>query len=120
MASQVTRRDFVKRSAVAGAGMALGGPMAAYAQHSVGGRRIALGYGALRPTPEVDSAIEFLALPPGFQYRLINRAGDPMTTGGPTPGIFDGMGAFPGPGGSTVLIRNHENRSRPGEVAVPV
>ena len=120
MASQVTRRDFVKRSAVAGAGMALGGPMAAYAQRSAGGRRIALGYGALRPTPEIDSAIEFLALPPGFQYRLINRAGDPMTTGGPTPGIFDGMGAFPGPSGSTILIRNHENRSRPGEVAVPV
>jgi len=121
MASQVTRRDFVRRSAVAGAGIALGGPMAAYAQRgATGGRRAAIGYGALRPTPEIDSAIEFLALPPGFQYRLINRAGDAMTTGGPTPGIFDGMGAFPGPGGSTILVRNHENRSRPGEVAVPV
>ena len=43
-----------------------------------------------------------------------------MTTGGPTPGIFDGMGAFAGPRGSTILIRNHENRSRPGEVTVPV
>jgi secreted PhoX family phosphatase len=43
-----------------------------------------------------------------------------MTTGGPTPGIFDGMGAYSGRGGSTILIRNHENRSRPGEVTVPV
>ena len=121
MASQVTRRDFVRRSAAAGAGIALGGPMSAYAQRSAtGGRRAAIGYGALRPTAELDSAIEFLALPPGFQYRLINRAGELMTSGGPTPGIFDGMGAFDGPRGSTILIRNHENRSRPGEVTVPV
>lgn len=37
-----------------------------------------------------------------------------MTDGNPTPGIFDGMGAFPGPDGNTVLIRNHENQRRAG------
>ena len=52
------------------------------------------------------------------RYRLISRAGDPMTDGNPTPGIFDGMAAYPGRGGTTILIRNHENRSRPGEVSV--
>jgi secreted PhoX family phosphatase len=83
-------------------------------------RPAAVGYGPLSPTPEQDSGIEYLALPAGFSYRLINRSGDPMTSGGPTPGIFDGMGAFPGPRGTTVLIRNHENRSRAGEIAVPV
>ncbi|HYH89045.1 MAG TPA: alkaline phosphatase PhoX [Solirubrobacteraceae bacterium] len=122
MASDVTRRNFVKASAVMGAGIALGGPMTAYAQRAAAGRGrpSATGYGALRPTPEIDSGIEFLALPPGFRYRLLNRSGDPMTTGGPTPGIFDGMGAYAGPGGSTILIRNHENRSRAGEITVPV
>ena len=121
MASDITRRNFVKGSAAVGAGVALGGPMSAYAAHSASGRRpIAPGYGALRPTPEIDSSVAYLALPPGFEYRVINKAGDPMTTGGPTPGIFDGMGAFAGPGGSTILIRNHENRSRPGEITVPV
>jgi secreted PhoX family phosphatase len=43
-----------------------------------------------------------------------------MRNGLPTPGILDGMAAYDGPGRSTVLIRNHENRSRPGEITVPV
>jgi len=122
MASDVTRRNFVKGSAAVGAGIALGGPMTAFAARSAdGGRRSrAVGYGPLRPTPEIDSEIALLALPPGFQYRLINRSGEPMTAGGPTPGIFDGMGAYTGPRGSTILVRNHENRSRAGEITVPV
>jgi DNA-binding response OmpR family regulator len=33
-------------------------------------------------------------------------------------GIFDGTGAFPGEGGTTILIRNHENRERAGELKV--
>ena len=37
-----------------------------------------------------------------------------MTDGSPTPGIFDGMAAYRGRGNSTILIRNHENRSRDG------
>ena len=44
--------------------------------------------------------------------------GKPMSDGRPTPGIFDGMGAFPGPANTTILIRNHENRSRPNEITV--
>ena len=41
-----------------------------------------------------------------------------MSDGRPTPGIFDGMGAFPGPANTTILIRNHENRERAGEIKV--
>ena len=63
-----------------------------------------------------------LWLPEGFQYRIISRRGDDMTdinpaTGlpFPTPSRFDGMAAFPDPvTGDTILIRNHENRSRRG------
>lgn len=59
-----------------------------------------------------------LFLPPAFNYQAISRQGVPMSDGHPTPGIFDGMGAFPGPSGTTILIRNHENRERPGEIKV--
>lgn len=70
------------------------------------------GYGPLVPKgPE-------LALPPEFSYQVISRQGQPMRDGLLTPSAFDGMGAFPGPSGTTILIRNHENRERPGEVPV--
>ena len=59
-----------------------------------------------------------LALPREFNYQVISRQGQPMHDGFPTPGAFDGMGAFPGQHGATILIRNHENRERLGEVPV--
>ncbi len=49
-----------------------------------------------------------LDLPPGFSCVLISTAGQAMTNGQPIPGRFDGMAAFAGAGGRTVLIRNHE------------
>lgn len=71
------------------------------------------GYGPLVP-------MGALALPRGFRYKEISRQGVLMTEGNPTPGIFDGMGAFPGPDGNTILIRNHENQRRAGEIPVVV
>jgi uncharacterized protein len=71
------------------------------------------GYGPLVP-------MGALALPHGFSYKVISRQGDPMGDGNLTPGFFDGMGAFPGPNGSTVLIRNHENQRKAGEIPVIV
>ena len=122
MSDLVTRRSFVKRSAAVGAGLAIGAPLTALAARTTqaGGRPLATGYGPLRPTPEEDSGVALLALPAGFHYRVISRIGDPMRDGQPTPGVFDGMAAFGGPDGGTVLIRNHENRSTPGEIGVPV
>ena len=63
-------------------------------------------------------------LPPGFNYQIISRQGQIMSDGQPTPGIFDGMGAFPlTPSATTtpprtILIRNHENRELDGELKV--
>ena len=33
-----------------------------------------------------------------------------MADGFIVPSLADGMGAFPGPGGTTILLRNHEFR----------
>jgi secreted PhoX family phosphatase len=122
MAVDVTRRKFVAGSAAVGTGLALGGPMSALAKTSQRGRRPprVVGYGDLVPTPEEDSGEVFLELPRGFRYRVISREGQTMSDGNPTPGIFDGTGSYPGPRGTVILIRNHENRSRDLEITVDV
>jgi uncharacterized protein len=117
----VTRRVFVKGSAAVGGGVVLGGPLSALAaQTAEGAPRRVLGYGPLQPTPEEDSGLVYLELPRGFRYRIISRQGQIMSDGNPTPGVMDGTGAFPGPRGTTILIRNHEHRSQPNEIPVVV
>jgi secreted PhoX family phosphatase len=61
------------------------------------------GFGPLHPDAE-----GILDLPDGFDYRVISRAGQNMDDGLVVPGLADGMHAFPGPGGRTILVRNHE------------
>ena len=124
----VNRRRFIEGSAVAG--LAMGGPLTALAARTAEARQRPLtpGYGPLYPTREQDSGREYLALPRGFQYRILNRTYDPSIAypaqGSdpqevPTPTYFDGMGAFRGPHGTTVLIRNHENRGDANEEVQP-
>jgi secreted PhoX family phosphatase len=121
MAVDVTRRRFTQGSIALGGGLALAGPISALQANAAEGRvRRSPGYGEPQPTPEEDSGLAYIALPPGFRYRVISRQNDPMDDGNPTPGIFDGMAAYPGRNGTTILIRNHENRSRPGEIEVKV
>lgn len=55
-------------------------------------------------------------LPKGFSYKIISRAGSLMNDGFIIPGRPDGMAAFPGKNGKTILIRNHEmNPDESGE-----
>ena len=61
------------------------------------------GYGPLL----LDKA-KVLELPKGFSYRIISKMGEKMDDGLILPGKPDGMAAFPGPNGTTILIRNHE------------
>ncbi len=61
------------------------------------------GYGPLVPDPN-----KTLDLPQGFTYRVISRRGETMSDGLAVPGQPDGMAAFIGPAGTTILIRNHE------------
>lgn len=105
----------MKRTAAVGGGLAIAGPLKALA----GGGSTAeaasstAGYGPL--TNKGD-----LWLPDRFRYKIISTEGDLMTDGNPTPSMFDGMAAFEGPRNTTVLIRNHENRERAGEIPVVV
>ncbi len=52
-----------------------------------------------------------ILLPKGFSYTSFSAAGEEMDDGLLVPGMHDGMGAFAGPDGRTLLVRNHENES---------
>ena len=47
-------------------------------------------------------------LPKGFTFRVISRMGDKMSDNLLVPGLPDGMAAFPGPEGKTIIVCNHE------------
>lgn len=64
---------------------------------------VVAGYGPLRRDPK-----GLLHLPPGFLYQVISRVGTRMSDGFLTPGLADGMHAFPGGSNLTRLLRNHE------------
>jgi hypothetical protein len=61
------------------------------------------GFGPLVEDPE-----GILALPEGFSYRIVSRAGETMDDGFLVPTAHDGMATFAGPEGMTLLVRNHE------------
>lgn len=58
--------------------------------------------------PLLDDPKGILKLPKGFSYSVISKVGDPMDDGLLTPGKPDGMAAFSGAEGKTILVRNHE------------
>lgn len=98
MTADVSRRGLLRGSVAGAAGfLGLRGAIEkrAYAW--------AAGFGDLMPDPA-----GMLDLPPGFKYRAISRTGDLMDDGNKVPGLHDGMAAFPGPNGTTILVRNHE------------
>jgi secreted PhoX family phosphatase len=101
----LSRRDFLNRSAVAGLVLVGSADMfTATATAAPGGAPREPGYG-----PLVDDPAGVLALPAGFSYAVVTRAGSTLLESGePTPGNHDGTGAFPRRGGGTILVNNHE------------
>jgi uncharacterized protein len=95
----ITRRRFLRTtgSAALWSAFPLTSPVAAVKETPF------TGYGPLQPDPA-----GVLDLPQGFQYRVLARAGETMSDGVKRPTLADGMAAFPGPGGSTMLCCNHE------------
>ena len=114
-----TRRRFLRTGAAASAGLLVPNALqllATRASAATGASRAAAsasGYGPLVP----DTA-GLLDLPAGFQYRALSTAilgsstdarfTQRLSNGELVPARHDGMAAFPGPAGVTVLVRNHE------------
>ena len=112
-----SRRQFLRRSAAASAGLLIPSALqllAARMARAADRRALAAqGYGPLEPDPA-----GLLELPEGFQYRALSTAllgsdHDPrftqrLSNGELVPARHDGMAAFPGLAGLTVLVRNHE------------
>jgi uncharacterized protein len=61
------------------------------------------GYGALVKDPR-----GILDLPAGFSYKIVSQSGKKMSDGTIAASNYDGMAAFAGKNGSTILVRNHE------------
>ena len=59
-----------------------------------------------KPKSKVDERL--FDVPDGFSCTVVSRFGEMMDDGLRTPGMADGMAAFPGPDGKTILVRNHE------------
>ncbi|MBX2866040.1 MAG: PhoX family protein [Leptolyngbyaceae cyanobacterium MAG.088] len=96
----VSRRQFF---ALAGSS-AMGGSLLYTLQALYAKKAIATSpYGPLIEDP--DGVID---LPAGFTYVRLSETGQTMSDGLRVPAGHDGMGAFPGPNGNTILIRNHE------------
>lgn len=95
----INRRRFIHTTFGLGAGLIAFGQRAGARIQSASGA----GYGALVPDPN-----GILDLPEGFSYRIVSRSGDMMDDGFVVPPAHDGMAAFPGPDGRTILVRNHE------------
>ncbi len=101
----IARRDFLVRSAALGLGFAgLGRLQARGASIShLAGSANADGFGPLVPDP-----YRICDLPAGFSYQILSRQGETMDDGLLVPGRHDGMAAFEGHNGLTILVRNHE------------
>ncbi|MEM8875428.1 MAG: alkaline phosphatase PhoX [Planctomycetota bacterium] len=96
-----SRRDFLQSAAAVAVGFA-GLQRHVFAVTDTNAAP-AVGYGPLRRDPA-----GVFDLPDGFTYKILSTKGDPMDDGLVVPGAPDGMAAFEGEPGKTVLIRNHE------------
>ena len=105
---KLSRRSFLKTSGVVSAGF-LTMQRVTRAIDVKQPVPISSAYGPLMKDPA-----GVLDLPQGFAYRLLSRVGRSMSDGLITPGLHDGMAAFPGPRGRVVLICNHETNPDQG------
>ncbi|MDE0802604.1 MAG: DUF839 domain-containing protein [Acidimicrobiales bacterium] len=105
----ISRRDLLRRSALTGAGLAVGG---AFSGLALGGTAAAgpNGYGGLR-----SDAAGILELPRGFKYEILQKGGHghdaDFTTyddGQKLAGDADGAASFAIGGNRTVIVTNHE------------
>jgi len=108
MSASTSRRCFLRVAGAAAIGF--GGLKKLYSQDAPyqPTSDLPVGYGPLVPDP-----LGVLDLPNGFSHRVISKVGEKMDDGLLVPALHDGMAAFPGPEGKTILIRNHECERAP-------
>ena len=106
----ISRRHFLASAAAVTAGFAgLRTFVSGTAYGAPDPALVAKGFGALITDPA-----GIFDLPEGFSYQIVSRAGDKMNDGFVVPSESDGMAAFPGPNGKTIVVRNHElSRDKP-------
>ncbi len=102
LAPALRRRTFLTISGVAFAGLVVQlGRRPRVARAAV--------YGEL-----IEDPAGIMDLPRGFSYRILDRTGEVMDDGYAVPGLPDGMATFAGPGGTVIVMRNHELRTTDG------
>lgn len=106
MAERVTRRGFIGGSAAAlGFAFAGAGSLDPFVREAAAAATgPAKGYGPLQYRPG-----RILALPEGFDYKVLGEVGKRTAGGLIHPDDPDAMGVFPGPDGGSVVVSNHEN-----------
>ena len=110
MAFPLTRRRFLRSAVSASIAFSGLGAIGGCGNSSSGPDPLAGfdGFGELVPDPD-----GIMDLPAGFSYRVISEWKAPMSDGFLQPALSDGMHAFAGPNGRTILVRNHELYSDP-------
>src|SRR5262245_28819556 len=110
----LTRRQFLRRTPPPSAALLIPTTLPlSTARAAPATEVLAEGYG-----PLVADPAGLLDLPAGFRYRALSTALEGtesdlrftqrLTNGELVPALHDGMAAFAGPPGITVLVRNHE------------
>jgi secreted PhoX family phosphatase len=119
----VSRRQILTGGAAAGVGLSVAGVLPSLAAPAAaspgsGGHRPAGG----RPFPPLeDDPAGILALPAGFQYRIVTREGqtDLSYGQGKTPAYHDGTGVVDTGRNRLTIIQNHEMTPHMSEFGVP-
>jgi len=105
------RRHFLKQASAFAIGFT---GLHAFVGCSSGQKNRPAGQGIVGPLQSDPEGV--FDLPEGFSYQIISQYGEPMDDGFRVPHRPDGMATFPGPGGTTLLVRNHEiDADAPGE-----
>ncbi|GAA2130117.1 alkaline phosphatase PhoX [Nocardioides bigeumensis] len=105
MTQSIDRRTVLKSSAA----IAAAGPFAGLVAAPASARKAPRAFD-LVPVPDARDGKVRLHLPKGFSYRSFHdtEATVTLNDGTTLPGRHDGMGAFEGPDGTVILVRNHE------------